>query len=82
MDNDTTDLILTLYSEEELSEYGARMLLDDETIDRYNDSLEAAGQIAGQQTGGEGMAEWPDDIPMPYGHLSEEEYYVEGTSCR
>jgi hypothetical protein len=35
MDNDTTDLILTLYSEEELSEYAARMLLDDDTIDRY-----------------------------------------------
>jgi hypothetical protein len=82
MDNDTTDLILTLYSEEEISEYAARTLLDDETIDCYNDTLEAAGRIAGHQDGGDGMAEWPDDIPMPYGHLSEEEYYVEGNSRR
>ena len=82
MDNDTTDLVLTLYSEEELSEYAARMLLNDDTIDRYNDMLEEAGRIAAHQSGGEGMAEWPDDIPMPYGHLSEEEYYVEGNSSR
>jgi hypothetical protein len=78
MDNDTTDLVLTLYSEEEISEYAARMLLDDETIDRYNDAREEAGQIGGGQTGGNGMAKLPDDIPMPYGHLSEEEYFVEG----
>lgn len=82
MDNDTTDLILTLYSKEEISEYAARMLLDDETIDCYNDTLEEAGRMAGHQHGGDGMAEWPDNVPMPYGHLSEEEYYVEGYSCR
>ena len=82
MDNDTTDLILTLYSEEEISEYAARMLLDDETIDRYNDTLEQASRMAGHQEGSEGMAEWPDDVPMPYGHIPEEEYYVEGRSRR
>lgn len=82
MDNDTTDLILTLYSEEELSEYAARMLLDDDTIDRYNDTLEAASHIAGHQSSNDGLGKWPDDIPMPYGPLSEEEYYAEKTSCR
>lgn len=82
MDNDTKDLILNLYCEEEISEYAARMLLDDETIDCYNDTLEQAGRIAGHQRGGDGMAEWPDDVPMPYGHIPKEEYYVEGHARR
>lgn len=82
IDNDTTDLILTLYSEEEISEYAARMLLNDETIDRYNETLAEAGRIAGHLDSGGGMAEWPDDVPLPYGHLSEEDYYVEGYSRR
>lgn len=81
MNNDTTDLILTLYSEEELSEYAARMLLDDETINRYDNSLEKTGRITGHETRSDEMGTWPDDIPMPYGPLSEEEYYAEGKSC-
>jgi hypothetical protein len=80
MDNNITNLILTLYSEEEISEYSARMLLDDDTIDRYNDTLEEAGRIAGHQNSGDEMAEWLDDIPMQHGHLTEEEYYVEANS--
>lgn len=79
MDNDTKDRILNLYCEEELSEYAARVLLDDETIDRYNEKLRQAGRMSGHHRGSEGMAEWPDDIPMPYGPLPKEEYYVEGT---
>lgn len=82
MDNDTTDLIFALYNEEEISEYAVRMLLDDETIDRYDVKLEEAGRIAGHQTSSDEMIEWPDNIPMPYGHLPEEEYYVEGKSRR
>ncbi|QLD89089.1 hypothetical protein HWV07_08615 [Natronomonas salina] len=75
MDTDTTDLILTLYAEQEISEYAARELLDDETIDHYNEKLEQARHLSGQQSGGDAIHEWPDDMPLPYGHLSEDEYY-------
>lgn len=75
MDTDTTDLILTLYAEQEISEYAARELLDDETIDHYNEKLEQARQMSEQHGGGESIQEWPDDMPLPYGHLSEDEYY-------
>lgn len=78
MDNDTTDLILTLYCEQEISEYAARELLDDETIDRYNDKIKEVRRISGHHRDGGGMNEWPDDVPLPYGHLPEEEYYVDG----
>ena len=81
-DNDTTDLILTLYREEEISEYAARMLLNGETINRYNDTLKEASRMVGHQRGREEMAEWPDDVPMPYGHIPKEEYYVEGHARR
>lgn len=77
MDKDTTDLILNLYCEEEISQYAARALLDDETIDRYNDKMEQARRMSGHHRGGEGMDEWPDNVPLPYGHLPEEEYYVD-----
>ena len=82
MDNDTTDLILNLYTEEEISEYAARVLLDDETIDRYNEKIEQAGRRFGQHHTGDEMDEWPDDVPMPYGHIPKEEYYVEGHTRR
>lgn len=82
MDHDTRDLILNLYSEEEISEYAARVLLDDETVDRYNDTLEQARRLSGHHRAGDGMEEWPDDVPMPYGHIPKEEYYVEGRARR
>lgn len=76
MDDDTTDLILNLYREDEISEYAARELLDDETIDRYIDKMEQTRRMFGHHREGEGMNEWPDDVPLPYGHLPEDEYYV------
>lgn len=76
MDNDTTDLILNLYREDEISEYAARELLDDETIDRYNAKMEQTRRIFGYHRGGRRMDNWPDDVPLPYGHLPEDEYHV------
>lgn len=78
MDNDSTDLILTLYCEQEITEYAARELLDDKTVDCYNERMKEARRLSGpHRTTSDGMDEWPDDVPMPYGHLPEEDYWVE-----
>lgn len=76
MDNHTTDLILELYREKEISEYAARQLLDDETIDQLIANLKESRRMVGHQCGEDDEeGEWPDDVPLPYGHLPEEEYY-------
>lgn len=77
MDNDTTDLVLELYHEGEVSEYAVRALLDDESIDlSATETKQSPPTVEGRSGEDDGESVWTDDAPMPYGHLPEEEYYV------
>lgn len=75
MEDDTTELILALYREGEITEYAVRRLLDDETIDQLVTNTEQSRPVL-EREGDDGEGDWPDDVPLPYGHLPEEEYYV------
>lgn len=77
MDNDTTDLILELYREGEISEYAVGKLLDDESIDRPTAETKPSKETVGRGSVADDEGHvWTDDAPLPYGHLPEEEYYV------
>lgn len=75
MDTATKDRILDLYYADEISEYAARELLDDDTIDRFHTTMNQPHQTVGQQRDSSTMTDWPDEVPLPYGHLPQEEYY-------
>lgn len=77
VNTDTTALVLELFREDELSEYAARQLLDDETVDGFLAETEQSRRAAvTHPSGDEEASVWSDEVPLPYGHLSEEEYYA------
>lgn len=78
MDNDSTDLIISLYRDGEITEYAARTLVGDEAFEDAEGPEGMLDRDPGQSISAGALAEWPDDVPLPYGHLPKEEYYVDG----